>query len=236
MATLRRTASAIMDSALNPLRPSGAVQARGTPVAGGVPSPIQTGNSLTVTGLPNVGVTIPGTGVQIGIGVDDVLTVIDRLRGGGRDKPGSSAPTTSGLVPTNQTQCPGIGSVRLPDGRCANLGDALPGGDPFVTDAPSGGAARVGAFGLPAFTPAIVGTLTSGAAIRRCPRRTVLGMDNLCYVKGTIPRQFRKWPPDAKPPVTAFDARMMRKYGRGGSKAKAAAKLAQEAGYSTKQK
>ena len=31
------------------------------------------------------------------------------------------------------TQCPGIGSIRLPDGRCINLGDLGPGGAPAIT-------------------------------------------------------------------------------------------------------
>lgn len=32
-----------------------------------------------------------------------------------------------------KTKCPGVGSIRLPDGRCINLGDLGPGGAPAVT-------------------------------------------------------------------------------------------------------
>lgn len=228
--------------------PSGKVQARGGYQLGGLPSPIQTGTLTrfgSVHGRSNLviggtditggggGIPIPGTGVEIG--VPDILNIIDRIRGGGRDKPGSSAPTTSGLVPNQPaSNCP-PGTFRLPGvGTCVDLvpGGSTSGAGMVVTP----GEAVQGAFGLPAFMPAIVGQLADGGVIRRCPRRTVLGMDDKCYVKGTIPRQFRKWPPDAKPPVSAYDARMMRTYGRGGSKAKAAARLAQQAGYSTKQK
>lgn len=44
----------------------------------------------------------------------------------------------------------------------------------------------------------------------------------------------RKWKPRAKAKLSAHDARMMRKYGKGGAKAKAIKTLAQEAGYSCK--
>lgn len=217
--------------------PSGAVRSRGVPQLGAAPLPTRR-NSLTIGGTRITGsgpeITIPGTG--IGVGVDDVLTVIDVIRGGGGSKPGGTTATGSQLTTTTPTtsQCP-PGTLRVPiTGQCLDL---VPGGEQSgagVVVTP--GEAVVGAFGLPAFQPMVVGTLANGNVIRRCPRRTVLGLDNRCYVKGTIPRQFRKWAPDAKPPVSAFDARMMRKYGRGGSKAKAAAKLAREAGYTTKQK
>lgn len=44
-----------------------------------------------------------------------------------------------------------------------------------------------------------------------CPPRLVLGIDNRCYAKGTIPRNLRKWIPARKPPVSAADAKCIRK-------------------------
>lgn len=80
-----------------------------------------------------------------------------------------------------------------------------------------------------------------GRPIRRCPAKFVLADPALfgpgvCFHKSTIPNKLRKWPKTAKPPVTAYDARMMRKYGPGGSKQKSIKKLAGSAGLSCKRK
>jgi len=73
------------------------------------------------------------------------------------------------------------------------------------------GRAVEGAFGLPAFEPEeeLVPTL-------RCPRGMVLGQDDLCYPKAVLPRrsQWRKWKGTARAPVTAGDARSIRKAAR----------------------
>jgi len=65
-----------------------------------------------------------------------------------------------------------------------------------------------GAFGMPAMVPE--------EEMRRtlvCPRGMVLGDDELCYPKAVLPRRskFRKWRGQARPPVTAGDARAIRK-------------------------
>lgn len=149
--------------------------------------------------------------------------------GGGGSQTGGGQPGQPLVAETSS--CP-PGSFRWND-TCIAPGDMFPGGDPGTFAA--GGVPVSGAFGLPAFQPTQVGSI-NGRPVRRCPSRTVLGLDNLCYPKGTIGRNYRKWPPSAKPPVSAFDARMMRKYGKGGSKAKAAKKLATEAGFACKAK
>lgn len=65
-----------------------------------------------------------------------------------------------------------------------------------------------GAFGMPAFEPEgeFVQTL-------RCPKGMVLGMDDLCYPKAVLPRRskFRKWRGQARPPVSAGDAKAIRR-------------------------
>ncbi len=69
----------------------------------------------------------------------------------------------------------------------------------------TGGQAVVGAFGLPAMAPAIVGQI-NGRPVRRCRKGSVLGTDELCYPKAVLPprSKFRKW---KRPPRPAFSRR-----------------------------
>jgi len=74
------------------------------------------------------------------------------------------------------------------------------------------GTAVVGAFGMPAMVPAQVGVIqrrdgTTGP-ILRCPRKTVLGADNLCYM---APGRFRKWPRGTRPFLTGGDVKCLRR-------------------------
>lgn len=199
------------------------------------------GYPLGPTGPSTLGFTTNGNAVNGNVGggapswmcalIGRVSCSYSELIAAGLDylvKPGGGgSPGGTNLV----ANCPD-GTIPGPAGTCLDLfpGGSMSGAGMVVTE----GEAVIGAFNLPARVPAIVGELANGTPIRRCPRRHVLGLDNLCYVKGTITRQFRKWVPTAKAPVTAYDAKMMRRYGAGGSKAKAAKKLAQEAGYSCK--
>jgi len=93
----------------------------------------------------------------------------------------------------------GPGTVRVA-GVCVDPSAALPGGDPLFTRA--GGVAVAGAFGMPAFSPVEEQVLT-----RRCPRRMVLGFDNLCYPKAVLPprSQFRKWKRATSPTLSRRD-------------------------------
>jgi len=73
------------------------------------------------------------------------------------------------------------------------------------------GQAVMGAFGVPATVPMQVGSImrrdgTVGPVLR-CMRGSVLGIDQLCYVKGTIDKKNRKWVPARKPPISAADWR-----------------------------
>lgn len=70
------------------------------------------------------------------------------------------------------------------------------------------GGAVMGAFGVPALQPA-ADTRTS----LRCPAGSVLGRDDLCYNKGTIPRKFRKWR-KSKPYVTRAQYNLIAKADR----------------------
>jgi hypothetical protein len=125
-------------------------------------------------------------------------------------------------------QCP-PGTFRFPGtDSCVAPGDAFPGGDPFTFQA--GGPAGIGPLGLYA-QPAREQVTTL-----RCPPGLVLAMDDLCYDSGSLPKKFRKWRPASKPAVSGYDKRMMKKYGVGGTKAKAVKKLASAAGFTCKQK
>lgn len=133
-----------------------------------------------------------------------------------------------------QESCPS-GYARNPsNGVCEFIGSpgdiSTPGGGPVYSgDLPPGAAAAVR-----------VGSI-QGNPIYRCPSRFVLadpGLfgDGVCFHKNVLPNKLRKWPKDARPPVSAYDAKMMRRYGQGGSKAKRVKKLAGEAGFSCKMK
>lgn len=68
--------------------------------------------------------------------------------------------------------------------------------------------AVTGAFGMPAMVPEEEMRLTL-----ICPKGMVLGDDELCYPKAVLPRRskFRKWRAQARAPVSAGDARAIRK-------------------------
>lgn len=104
------------------------------------------------------------------------------------------------------------GSGPCPDGsfkvgnRCVAPGDMFPGGDPGMF--PAGGEATQGAFGMPALTPA-----QEQRTVLKCPSGMVLGKDDLCYPKAILSRRskYRKWKGDPRPPVTAADAKAVRR-------------------------
>jgi len=139
-------------------------------------------------------------------------------RTGGGELPGSPGVNitgygTSGLT---STQCPT--GYRWDGSRCVVEGIGgyvermLPGGSTGVLPQGSGGygEAVVGAFGVPALVPAQVGQI-NGGPILRCPTGAVLGKDNLCYMKGSIPSKYRKWRPGPRPLLTGGEMKMLRK-------------------------
>jgi len=111
-------------------------------------------------------------------------------------------------------------------GNCVDPTAILPGGDPFVVPEAGrtiagGGGAVVGSFGIPAIMPIQVAQPTL-----RCPPGAVLGKDSLCYMKTSIPKAFRKWRPAPKPPMSAADAKALRRIGTLQGKVKRLAKSA----------
>jgi len=73
---------------------------------------------------------------------------------------------------------------------------------------PSFGQAVVGAFGMPAMVP-----IEELRRLLVCPRGMVLGTDDLCYPKGVLSSRnlHRKWRRPPRAPVTAADARAIRR-------------------------
>lgn len=128
--------------------------------------------------------------------------------------------------PTQQSECP-RGTVRVGN-TCIDPTAALPGGRPLTfprsgTPIKQYGNAVVGSFGIPALEPAV-----TAVNVHSCPPGAVLGADNLCYQKGSIPRAFRKHRPAPRPPMTAGDAKALRRIGTLQRKAK---RLAATAGF-----
>lgn len=127
---------------------------------------------------------------------------------------------------TTTVTCP-EGTIRINE-NCVALGDAFPGGDPFITGA--GGTAVTGSFGLPGVTP-----VQEQRRHLKCPRGMVLGTDEVCYPKSVLPRRsgFRKWKGDRKPPVSVSDMQAIRQAARARDRVK---RLAGDVGFSTKRK
>jgi len=141
------------------------------------------------------------------------------IGGGGSTAPVAPDPAGLGLVATpscnpgfqwnpSTQQCEQIGIA----GGAARL---FPGGATGVQ--PAGfGAAVIGAFGIAALQPAVVGSITRASGetgpILRCPRGAVLGTDDLCYSKGIKGLYaFRKWKPGTRPFLTGGEVKCLRR-------------------------
>ena len=84
-----------------------------------------------------------------------------------------------------------------------DLGNILLPGQPFGQGP---GEVVQGAFGIPGRVPRVC-----DMQVRVCGPGFVLGKDGICYVKGTVPRKFRAHKPARRPPVTAGDAKAIRR-------------------------
>lgn len=172
------------------------------------------------------GVEIPGLGVTVQDAVDIGGFLKGLFNGGGgpiTDQTGGAgfAACEPGFVKNQFGICEFIGSPA--DVSTGQPGTAL-------------STAVMTPFGLS--VPSITVGEIRGNPIRRCPPKLVLGPDNRCYStgKGGIQNSQRKWPRAPRATVSAFDAKMMRRYGPGGSKRDSIKKLAADAGFSCKNK
>lgn len=71
------------------------------------------------------------------------------------------------------------------------------------------GEAVMGGFGVPALVP-----FTEMIPRSSCPAGMILGQDNLCYRKGSIPMNLRKWKPGTKPFLSGGDVKCLRRANR----------------------
>lgn len=195
---------------------------------------VQPGQGLSLSGILGgigdvIGGIVPGGGV-INTGID-ILT--GRGRGGG-----------TGITSFSGTGCP-TGFV-FRNGRCEKTGlsgfgeRVLPGGGTGVLPSqPGQGEAVMGSFGLPAMQPAQVGTITRNdgtvGPILRCAAGMVLGRDDLCYPRAILGRRsrFRKHKLAPRPPVTAADAKAIRRAERVRGKVRS---LAKDVGFTCKKR
>jgi len=154
------------------------------------------------------------------------------LAGGfGPEQMGPAIP--AGLDPS-QFGSPAAQPIALAADPCTPPLVPAPGGGCFFPGSPAavdvgvsvatGGAAVQGAFGMPATTPSV-----ESRTMRRCPRRMVLGFDNLCYPKVILPRRskFRKWRGARRATLSVRDEMAIR---RAASAKDRVLKLAKEAG------
>ena len=114
----------------------------------------------------------------------------------------------------------GVGTevgTRPTEGWRARLERFFPGGETGTEVATEGyGDAVIGAFGIPALEPAIVGAVQrrdgTMAPIRRCPPGLVLATDELCYAKGTKGlAAHRKWKPSGACFLPPRDVKALRR-------------------------
>lgn len=174
------------------------------------------------------GTTGEGIGTALGTFLEDLL----RKKAGG----GTGTPSSGGQTNLTGTVAPCPEGTRRVGTKCVDLLALPPGGKPGVIPAPGtavgapGGTAVMGAFGLPAMSPRI-----ETRVHRSCGPGMVLGKDNLCYPKRVLPRRsnMRKWKGDRRPPVTAADARAIRRAERARGRVK---DLAKDVGFSVKKR
>lgn len=166
--------------------------------------------SPVVPGIPNSALTTLTLG-DIGRGIDIGIDVLFGPRGEG--------------------QCPGAGSVRVA-GRCVNIGDILPGGDPAVTGQVNGvPVGRVEGFGQPVAGLFGVGITprVDVQTVRRCPAGTALGKDGICYTGLSRNSPKRLHPMGLKPLLTGGDRMAIRKAGAAARKLERAKKTLRKA-------
>jgi len=144
------------------------------------------------------------------------------ISGGGGGPSTGQTPNIPGKGQTFQpTTCQSGFQWNASTGQCEQIGAAgtaarfFPGGSTGV-QAAGFGAAVIGAFGIAALEPAVVGSITRAngttGPILRCPRGAVLGTDDLCYNKGIKGLYaFRKWKPGTRPFLTGGEVKILRR-------------------------
>lgn len=158
-----------------------------------------------------------GTGITGSDIIEGIGFIRDFVGGGGNGGGGGRSQIVENGAPAND--CPGMFSVRLPNGDCVNLGDLGPGGDPAITGGMAGptqangfGQAVHGRFGVGILPRVDVQT------VKRCPRGMALGKDGVCYDGLGRNSPKRAWPMGVKPLMTGGDRAAIAKAASAGRK------------------
>ena len=190
-----------------------------------------------MAGLPTAGFITDALGFvgkAIGTVVPGVSAATDLFLGAFGDKPKAPRQPLVAMPAPVEARCSTGFHWNPSTGQCEKTGLVgavqrfIPGGATGTAVATSTpfGEAVMGAFGRPALVPA-----THSSVTRRCPRGSFLGIDDLCYEK--LPREFRKWKPATKPPISAKDWKHLQVAERVRDKSK---KIATAAGFTCRKK
>lgn len=167
-----------------------------------------------VTGGP--GGALAGARAGYGIG--------SSLEGGGSQtqQVAGGSPAVPGLVATTPGGCP-AGSIGFP---------------PFCVDLRPGGAGSGSGVLVSPGDPRTSAMMAAGGVVPesrtrtqlRCPRGMVLGIDDLCYRRGSLRKDQRKWVPGRKPLLTGGDLNAISKAARAASRLKTQQKRLEKLG------
>ena len=169
--------------------------------------------------------------------------VIPGISGGGLPGVGGSGLKLPGIVGTVQTiiqqdplglagECPGLFNVKI-GGRCVDVTNSAPGGDPMITGqtqttgAASGNGKQFGGVTMGRYGEGIIPRVDV-RPIRSCPAKYVLGDDGVCYKR--LPRRDRAWDPGVKPLLTGGERRAISRAAAAGRKLDRAKKQLKKAG------
>lgn len=155
------------------------------------------------------------TGAILGGAIGNYLE--GRFAGGGSEPSGT--PSIPGQL-VEPAGCPG-GTIPF-RGKCVDPSAALPGGDPFVFEAPSGnGAGFLGNGSSP---------MVDTRQYRECGRGAVLARDGLCYDKRVVRNSDRMWPRGRRPLLTGGDMNAITKAARAARRVRGTQKKLQKLG------
>jgi len=190
------------------------------PTVGGFGGPGVSTSGFNVTGDPR-GRPQPRSGILGTIQdiVETGTTVVDVLQDIGVITGDDSVPGRRITGVEDPGPCPGVLSVRLPDGSCLNIDDVGPGGDPAITGQVQTNGVGVG-FGPPVNGRFGVGIIprVEAQTVRRCPRGMSLGKDGVCYDGLSRNSPKREWPMGMKPLLTPGERNAIRIAGRAAGK------------------
>jgi len=115
--------------------------------------------------------------------------------------------------------CPGILNLKIA-GKCVDVGNLLPGGEPAITGQTGSGNGNGNGQAFGGVTKGMYGAgiipRVDVRAVRRCPKKYVLGDDGVCYKH--LRKSDRAWDPGTKPLLTGGERNAIRRAAAAGRK------------------